>query len=312
MDPIVNVPNITVDNSTIPYVQVNGTGIKFIGTKQIGNTNIRPVGVRRVADNRIWLTDVPQAIPIAVPVTERVGTPIVNMPGCVQVHKENAKNPKNKNKMLVDDDPKGNTVLCDAGMPYYQPPDYDYRELSWQTIYQPQEEADGLDTGGDTDVADLDTPEPPPTPPTGGEDPDCPPPNARRIGDVNTAQTEKVKGFELQIDKNNPDGPKICVTLWEDIGTVEKFLPSVGVVTTTASIAAVATTSALLAKPLADLLLKVVKPAVKKILTKVQTMMGKTPYRPTQSEIRTNQYREKKGMLPLKFGKKKVVDPKKS
>ena len=117
-----------------------------------------------------------RAIPIAVPVTERVGIPIVNMPGCVQVHKENAKNPKNKNKMLVDDDPKGNTVLCDAGMPYYQPPDYDYRELSWQTIYQPQEEADGLDTGGDTDVADLDTPEPPATPPTGGEDPDCPPP----------------------------------------------------------------------------------------------------------------------------------------
>ena len=161
-------------------------------------------------------------------------------------------------------------------------------------------------------MADLDTPEPPPTPPTGGEDPDCPPPNARRIGDVNTAQTEKVKGFELQIDKNNPDGPKICVTLWEDIGTVEKYLPSVGVVTTTASIAAVATTSALLAKPLADLLLKVVKPVVKKILTKVQTILGKTPYRPTQSEIRTNQYREKKGMLPLKFGKKKVVDPKKS
>ena len=37
------------------------------------------------------------------------------MPGCVKVHKENAKNPKNRNKMLVDDDPKGNTVLCESG-----------------------------------------------------------------------------------------------------------------------------------------------------------------------------------------------------
>ena len=37
----------------------------------------------------------------------------------------------------------------------------------------------------------------------------------------------------------------------------------------------VATTSALLAKPLADLLLRVVKPAVKKVLKKVATLRGK-------------------------------------
>ena len=293
MDPIYNVPNITVDNSTIPYVQVNGTGIKFIGTKQIGNTNIRPFGVRRVADNRIWLTDVPQAIPIAVPVTEIVGTPIVNMPGCVKVHKENAKNPKNKNKMLVNDDPKQNVVLCDAGMPYYEPPDYDYRELSWQTVYQPQEEADGLDTG-DPPSPDIDTPEPPVTPPTTAEDVECPPKNARRIGDLSTSGEERVKEYKL-----TPDG-KICETIWEPVPFVDQYLPSAGVVTTTAGIAAVATTSALLAKPLADLLLKVVKPAVKKVLGKIQTMLGKTPRKPTLQERRTDQYREKKGLLPMK------------
>ena len=82
-------------------------------------------------------------------------------------------------------------------------------------------------------------------------------------------------------------------------------------VATTGGIAVVATTSALLAKPLADLLLKVVKPAVKKAIGKIQKMLGKTPYRPTSSEIRTNQYREKKGMLPLKFGQKKKT-PKKT
>jgi len=293
VDPIYNVPNITVDNSTIPYVQVNGTGIKFIGTKQIGNTNIRPVGVRRVADNRIWLTDVPQAIPIAVPVTERVGTPIVNMPGCVKVHKENAKNPKNKNKMLVNDDPKQNVVLCDAGMPYYEPPDYDYRELSWQTVYQPQEEAEGLNTG-DPPAPDIDTPEPPVTPPTTAEDVECPPKNARRIGDLSTSGEERVKEYKL-----TPDG-KICETIWEPVPFIDQYLPSAGVVTTTAGIAAVATTSALLAKPLADLLLKVIKPAVKKVLGKIQTMMGKTPRKPTLMERRTDQYREKKGLLPMK------------
>ena len=41
------------------------------------------------------------------------------MPGCVKVHKENARD-RNRNKNLVNDDPKGNTVLCDAGMPYYE------------------------------------------------------------------------------------------------------------------------------------------------------------------------------------------------
>ena len=301
MDPIVNVPNITVENSTIPYVQVNGTGIKFIGNQRIGNNKIRPIRTKQIADSRIWLNDVPQAIPITVPVTERIGIPIVNMPGCVEVHKENAKKPTNKNKMLVNDDPKQNVVLCDAGMPYYQPPDYDYRELTWQTITQQQEEAEGLDTG-EPPAPDIDTPEAPVTPPTGAEEVECPPKNARRIGDLSTSGEERVKEYKL-----TPDG-KICETIWEPVPFVDQYLPSVGIVTTTAGIAAVATTSALLAKPLADLLLKVVKPVVKKVLGKVQKILGKTPYRPTQSEIRTNQYREKKGMLPLKFGKKKMVE----
>ena len=202
--------------------------------------------------------------------------------------------------MLVDDDPKGNMVLCDAGAPYNEPPNYDYRELTWQTITQDEPEAGGVDTGTPP-APDLDTP---PPPPAGGNDDgpvECPPPNARRIGDLNQAGTEKVKEYKL-----TPDG-KICETIWEPVPAIELFLPSIPVVSTTATIAAVATTSALLAKPLADLLLKVVKPVVKKVIAKVQKILGKTPYRPTLSEIQTNQYREKKGMLPLKFGKKKVV-----
>ena len=111
-------------------------------------------------------------------------------------------------------------------------------------------------------------------------------------------KTEKVSGFEL-----SKDG-KICIVLYEDIGVVEQYLPAPQVVATTGGIAVVATTSALLAKPLADLLLKVVNPAVKKAIGKVQKLLGKTPYRPTSSEIRTNQYREKKGLLAINFAKK--------
>ena len=178
-------------------------------------------------------------------------------------------------------------------MPYYEPPDYDYRELSWQTVYQPQEEAEGLNTG-DPPAPDIDTPEPPVTPPTTAEDVECPPKNARRIGDLSTSGEERVKEYKL-----TPDG-KICETIWEPVPFIDQYLPSAGVVTTTAGIAAVATPSALLAKPLADLLLKVIKPAVKKVLGKIQTMMGKTPRKPTLMERRTDQYREKKGLLPMK------------
>ena len=49
-------------------------------------------------------------------------------------------------------------------------------------------------------------------------------------------------------DPNNPS-KEICVILYEDINIVEQYLPTAQVASTTAVIATVATTSALLAKP---------------------------------------------------------------
>ncbi len=300
MSEIYNIPNITTNGGGIPYIendipiQVNGTGIPFVQNIKSTNTNIKTIGMTEIADARVWMIDPPQAIPPTVPVTVLAGTPIVNMPGCVKVHKENVKQ-RSRNKMLVDDDPKGNTVLCDAGAPYYDPADYDYRGLSWQTVYSDSEEApEGIDTG---EPPAPEIPDAPPAPETPGETAgkvECPPPNARRIGDLNQAGTEKVTGYKL-----TPDG-KICETQWETLSFSEQYLPSVPIVTTTATIAVVATSSALLAKPLADLLLKVVKPVVKKVIAKIQKILGKTPRRQTLQEKRTDQYREKKGMLPIK------------
>ena len=265
------IPNIpAVGGEGIPFIQVNGTGVKLIQTIRPTNATIRPIGVSYISDARVWMIEPPQAIPPTVPVTMQVGTPVVNMPGCVKVHKENAKNPKNRNKMLVDDDPKGNTVLCDAGAPYYEPAEYDYRGLTWQTINTESDEVpEGIDTGEPPAPEIPDPPGAPETPGETAEDVECPPPNARRIGDLNQAGTEKVIGYKL-----TPDG-KICETQWETLGFAEKYLPSVPVVSTTATIAVVATSSALLAKPLADLLLKVIKPVVKKVLAKVDKIRGK-------------------------------------
>ena len=198
--------------------------------------------------------------------------------------------------MLVHDDPKGNTVLCDAGAPYYQPADYDYRGLSWQTVYNESDEApEGVDTG---EPPAPEIPEPPGAPETPGETAgkvECPPPNARRIGDRNQKGDEQVKEYKL-----TPDG-KICETIWEPVPIVDQYLPSIGVVTTTATIATVATASALFAKPLADLILKAVKPVIKKVMTKVQKLLGKKEERrPNLTERMTEKYREKKGLAPLK------------
>ncbi len=264
------IPNIpVVGGEGIPLIQVNGTGVELIQTIRPTNATIRPIGIGVIADARMWMKEPPQAIPPVVPVTVNAGTPIVNMPGCVKVHKENVKQ-KSRNKMLVDDDPKGNTVLCDAGAPYYDPAEYDYRGLTWQDLSpESNETPEGIDTGEPPAPEIPEPPGAPETPPNTAEDVECPPPNARRIGDLNQAGTEKVIGYKL-----TPDG-KICETQWEAIGIAERYLPSVPVVSTTATIALVATSSALLAKPLADLLLKVVKPVVKKVVSKVKSIMGK-------------------------------------
>ena len=295
------IPDIpVVGGEGIPFIQVNGTGINLIQTIKPTDTTIRPIGIGVIADARVFMNNAPTVVPPVVPVTEIIGTPVVNMPGCVKVHKENVKE-RNRNKMLVDDDPKGNTVLCDAGAPYYEPADYDYRGLSWQTVYNESDETpEGVDTG---DPPTPDIPDSPSTPDTnvggGQESVECPPLNARRIGDLNQAGTEKVKEYKL-----TPDG-KICETIWEPISIMEQYLPSISTVSTTATIAVVATSSALLAKPLADLLLKIIKPVVKKAIAKINKILGKESRRPNLSEIKTNNYRDKKGLLPINVNKKK-------
>jgi len=266
--PVTNTNLIQVDGAD--NIRVDGNEVQFVTNIQSTDTSISPIGVNKIADARVWVNDAPSVIPPTVPVTEIIGSPVVNMPGCVKVHKENVKE-RNRNKMLVDDDPKGNTVLCDAGAPYYEPADYDYRGLSWQTVYNESDEApEGIDTGEPPAPEIPDAPPAPETPGNTAEGPvECPPPNARRIGDLNQAGTEKVVGYKL-----TPDG-KICETQWETLSFTEQYLPSVPVVSTTATIAVVATSSALLAKPLADLLLKVIKPVVKKVVAKVKKVLGK-------------------------------------
>ena len=265
------------DNVNVGIVNF-GIGNVGVGDVSINSPNVRDV-LYIAEQNLDWMVNPPSSIPPAVPVTVDIGNPVVYMPGCVETNKENLEKPPNQNQSLVNDDPKQNVVLCDGEMPAYNPMDYDTRKLKIENLTPPPEEEqyehisyNGNDggLGGGVGAETPDTSQPDPV-----EDPPCPGPNAPRIGDVAQNKIEKVSGFELQVDPRNPDGVKICVTLYEDIGAVGQFLPTPQVAATTATIAVVATSSALLAKPLADLLLKVVKPAVKKAIGKVQKMLGK-------------------------------------
>ena len=268
----------------IQNIQLNNAGIPNITIRPVGNNYI---GIRPIQHN--WVYSPYSAIPIEVPVTTLIGTPIVNMPGCVKVNKENAKNPANKNKQLVNDDPKQNVVLCDGGMPYYEPPEYDARELSWQTVYVEPEEAGGIDTDEPLTPPSPDV-EPPKTPGDNKKEVECPPKNARRIGDRNQKGDEQVKEYKL-----TPDG-LICETIWEPVPTVEQFVPNAGQVSTTAAIAVIATASAA-ATPL---LLRVIKPIIKKATDFVKKKFGKKITKPTRQDIITDEYRKKKGLPPRK------------
>jgi len=244
-----------------------------------------------------WMYTQPNINNLIPPVVVNIGNPVVDMPGCVKMHKDNKKHKTGVpiDKDLVENDSKNAMTLCpDGSYPTYDAMNYEPEQL----IMTYESKAPPVAPPPDPEINTPETPEIPKT----KEEIECPGPTSLRIGAVGPSEKEKVVGHELQ---KTPQGTWICVELYEDIGVIEAYLPSAAVATTTASIAAVAGTSALLAKPLADLLLRVFKPAIKQVLNKVNKALGKTPYKPTRQDMITDEYRKKKGLLPVKRKKKK-------
>jgi hypothetical protein len=190
-----------------------------------------------------------------------IGTPIVNIPGCVEAHKDNQENVNLKNE-----DDKGVMTLCDAGTPYYSAIDYDRNKIQLEQeppkppAYKPPPKPEPPET------------KTPAVPKTEAPMPECPS-RAQELKDPVGKIVEgnkKIVAYEMV--------GKECLPVFETLSIPDQIvqnIPSAGMVTTTASIAVVATSSALLAKPLADLLLKAVKPAVKKVMKKIAALRGK-------------------------------------
>ena len=230
------------------------------------NLNIRDLQVSRIPEFYFPLT---YSTPQAPPVSLNLGTPIIELPGCVEFNRANK-----KSESLVDDDPKGNVVLCDGSMPSFNPIDFEPEQILKtkpagvpvipNTETSKKEEKPTEDTGAPApQTGDI---------PTNTSNIICPPREAPVVGTKVEGGKKKISGYEIQNNR--------CVTLYEDVPIINQVvasLPSAGAVTTTASIAVVATSSALLAKPLADLLLKVIKPTIKTLMKKLQKLRGKPP-----------------------------------
>ena len=84
--------------------------------------------------------------------------------------------------------------------------------------------------------------------------------------------------------------------MYEDTSAAEKFLPSVNQSTTTVAIAVLATAGAA-ATPL---LLRIIKPIIKKLTDTIKKKLGKGVRKPSRAEIMADEYRAKKGLPPIK------------
>ena len=108
----------------------------------------------------------------SVPVTVDIGTPVVNIPGCVKAHELN--NQKNKN--LAEDDPDKTITYCDGEVPSFETIDYREDEL----IFEQETVVPDI-----APPPEIDTPEvTPPNIPSTEKEVECPAPNQPRVGDL--------------------------------------------------------------------------------------------------------------------------------
>ncbi|MEK9894387.1 MAG: hypothetical protein VW454_05455 [Pelagibacteraceae bacterium] len=226
-------------------------------------------------------SSVNNVISVPPPVTVNIGSPIVDVPGCVEAHEVN------ENNELEEDDPKGTKVFCDGQMPSFNPIQYEPEQM----VFQEEQKLP---------VTKTDSPKPPEkpevtppkteAPPAATANIECPTKVQQKqepVGTLVEGFRNKVIGYEL-IDNT-------CVQITEPVPLPTQIiagLPAPGVVVTTGGIAVIATTSALMAKPLADILLKVVKPVVKKVVKKIASIRGKKPKVLSVSE-RVNEQRDR-------------------
>jgi len=219
--------------------------VSEIPTIEIDQINVTPISVHTIN----------LSVPFSPPVTLQIGSPIVDVPGCVKF------NPANKNSIeLVNQDERGSRVMCDGSVPWFEPIDYQPENL----IYVQEESVPVVAPPPEANTDQLDVGEIPNT--DIKENVPCPGPTDQRVGDMRNAESrEKVVSHSL-----SPDG-QTCITNYELTSPVEKYLPTTSQVSTTAAIAVVATVAA----TSTPVLLRLIKPLIKQAIKRIKGLLGK-------------------------------------
>ena len=185
---------------------------------------------------RIWETE--------LPTLDLIYKPIVDIPGCVDAHRNNLTE-------LINEDGLGTYQACGTfDIPSYEPLEYNPSEFIYVTPNQPsQEQQQDIQAGQPKLPQNKKKEEEIVIPP-------CPGKKDLRVGSfVNEKRLERVKGYV-----RGEDGIE-CITLYEDVPFKDQYIPNLPTVISTALIASVAATT--------PLLLNVVKPLVKNVIKKL-------------------------------------------
>ena len=187
--------------------------------------------------------DLPLHIPYQV---LNVPLPSLKLPGCVKYHRDASP----KNTALYDDDPTGTMISCPYGsMPTFEPMLYDRRRIDIVESKEQEKRSEENET--------IASPTLKPELPQEKKKiviPECPGPKDQRRGDYrNAKKLEIVSGHRL-------DGTE-CITLYEPVNFKDQYIPSANQFVGVFSLALVGAS--------APLVLQLVKPLVKQVMTKL-------------------------------------------
>ena len=169
----------------------------------------------------------------------------INTPGCTYQHRD-VKNTGNHNLLL--DDPNGVYTICDFAFPSFIPPVYNPNQM---TVVEEPLPTNNLEPN----IPETEIPK---VPEEKNKDeiviPECPSSKDQRIGDYrNAKKLEIVVGHRL--DKTE------CITLYEDVPFKDQYIPSANQFVGVFSLALVGAS--------APLVLQLVRPLVKQVVTKL-------------------------------------------
>ena len=205
-------------------------------TIDIPRININKVQIHEIP---VWKTD--------IQTLNNISKPIVDIPGCVRVHRNNLTS-------LIDSDKDEYGTYTECGnfsIPSFEPLQYNPNEFVYTQSETPQNQEQEFVQP---------TVEPPKYEPKKKKDEplfvECPGPNDQRVGQyASEFKLERVIGH-----KRSEDGSE-CITLYESTKFIEQYIPNPPQLVSTAVIATVAAST--------PLLLNIVKPLIKNLIKKL-------------------------------------------